>query len=139
MCSKTRSLSQKRDTALQAALHAMLHAALHAFSMSFSTFNLFFDLSTQKPTQRCMQRDVAFVQRCAAGLAAMCAAFGVRGRLHGAFLDGVFMSDKPFVAEACPPMSHASALNGLSDINTHIENAPCYRPLSLNLKFEFKY
>jgi hypothetical protein len=63
MCSKTRSLSQKRDTALHAALHAMLHAALHAFSMSFSPFNLFFDLSTQKPTQRCMQRDVAFVQR----------------------------------------------------------------------------
>jgi hypothetical protein len=34
------------------------------------------------------------------------------------------MSDKPFVAEACPPMSHASASNGLSDIKTHIENAP---------------
>jgi hypothetical protein len=59
MCSNTRSLSQKRDTAL----HAMLHAALHAFSMSFSPSNLFFDLSTKKPTQRCMQRDVAFVQR----------------------------------------------------------------------------
>jgi hypothetical protein len=59
MCSKTRSLSQKRD----GALHAMLHAALHAFSMSFSPSNLFFDLSTQKTTQRCMQRDVAFEQR----------------------------------------------------------------------------
>jgi hypothetical protein len=33
MCSKTCSLSQKRDTALQDALHAVLHAALHAFSM----------------------------------------------------------------------------------------------------------
>jgi hypothetical protein len=63
MCSKTRSLSQKRDTALQATLHAVLHAALPAFSMSFSLSNLFFDLSTQKPTQRCMQCDVAFVQR----------------------------------------------------------------------------
>jgi hypothetical protein len=39
------------------------------------------------------------------------------------------MSDKPFVAEACPPMSHASASNGLSDIETHIKNAPCNRPL----------
>jgi hypothetical protein len=66
MCSKTRSLSQKRDTALHNALHAVLHAALHAFSMSFSLSNLFFDLSTQKPTRRCMQRDVAFVQRSAA-------------------------------------------------------------------------
>jgi hypothetical protein len=59
MCSKTRSLSQKHDTAL----HAMLYAAMHAFSMSFSPSNLFFDLSTQKPKQRCMQRDDAFVQR----------------------------------------------------------------------------
>jgi hypothetical protein len=50
MCSKTRSLSQKCDTALHAALHAVLHAELHAFSMSFSLSNLFFDLSTQKPT-----------------------------------------------------------------------------------------
>jgi hypothetical protein len=38
-------------------------------------------------------------------------------------------SVKPFVAEACPPMSHASASNGLSDIETHIKNAPCNRPL----------
>jgi hypothetical protein len=42
----------------------------------------------------------------------------------------VFMSDKPFVAEACLPMSHASASNGLSDIETHIENALCNRPLN---------
>jgi hypothetical protein len=28
-------------------------------------------------------------------------------------------------------MSHASASNGLSDIETHIENAPCNRPLSI--------
>jgi hypothetical protein len=33
-------------------------------------------------------------------------------RLHGAFSMCVFMSDKPFVAEVCPPMSHASASNG---------------------------
>jgi hypothetical protein len=74
MCSKTRSLFQKRDTAL----HGALHAVLHAFSMSFSLSNLFFDLSTQKPTQRCMQLDVAFLQRMqcrAARLAAMFAAF----------------------------------------------------------------
>jgi hypothetical protein len=63
MCSKTRTLFQKRDTALHRALHAVLHAALHAFFMSFSLSNLFFDLSTQKSTQRCMQRDVAFLQR----------------------------------------------------------------------------
>jgi hypothetical protein len=41
-------------------------------------------------------------------------------------------SDKPFVAEACPPMSHASASNRLSDIETHNENTPCNRPLSKN-------
>jgi hypothetical protein len=62
MCSKTRSLFQKRNTALHGALHAVLQAALHAFLVSFSLSNLFFDLSTQKPTQRCMQRDVAFLQ-----------------------------------------------------------------------------
>jgi hypothetical protein len=54
----------------------------------------------------------------------------LKGRLHGAFLMCIFMSDKPFVAEACPPMSHGSASNGLSDIETHIENAPCNRPLT---------
>jgi hypothetical protein len=27
-------------------------------------------------------------------------------------------------------MSHAFALNGLSDMETHIENAPCNRPQS---------
>jgi hypothetical protein len=59
MCSKTRGLSQKRDTALHAArhavlhatlhamlhaaLHAVLHAALHAFLMSLSLSNRFFD------------------------------------------------------------------------------------------------
>jgi hypothetical protein len=59
MCSKTRGLSQKCDTTL----HAVLHAALHAFLISFSFSNLFFDGSTQKRTQRCVQRDVAFVQR----------------------------------------------------------------------------
>jgi hypothetical protein len=63
MCSKTRGLSQKSNTALHVPLHAVLHAALHAFLMSFSLSNLFFDLSTQKRRQRCVQRDVAFVQR----------------------------------------------------------------------------
>jgi hypothetical protein len=53
----------------------------------------------------------------------------LRGRLHSAFLMCVSMFDKPFVVEAWPPMSHASASNGLSDIETHIENAPCNRPL----------
>jgi hypothetical protein len=48
----------------------------------------------------------------------------LRGRLHDAFSMCVFMSDKPFVAEASPPMSHAFASKGLSDIETHIENAP---------------
>jgi hypothetical protein len=47
------------------------------------------------------------------------------------------MYDKPFVAEACPPMSHASASNGLSDIETHIENAPSNRPLK-NYLFNIK-
>jgi hypothetical protein len=42
------------------------------------------------------------------------------------------MSDKPVAAKACPPMLHASASNGLSDIKTHIENAPCNRPLNDN-------
>jgi hypothetical protein len=37
MCSKTRGLSQKRNTAP----HAVLHTALHAFLMSFSLSNLF--------------------------------------------------------------------------------------------------
>jgi hypothetical protein len=63
MCSKTRGLSQKRDTALHAPLHAVLRAALHAFLMSFSLSNLFFDLTSQKRTQRCVQRDVGIVQR----------------------------------------------------------------------------
>jgi hypothetical protein len=59
MCSKTRGLSQKSNTVL----HAPLHAVLHAFLMSFSLSNLFFDLSTQKRRQRCVQCDVALVQR----------------------------------------------------------------------------
>jgi hypothetical protein len=54
----------------------------------------------------------------------------LRGRLQGALSMCVFMSDKPFVVEACPLMSHASASNGLSDIETLIENAPCNRPLN---------
>jgi hypothetical protein len=52
----------------------------------------------------------------------------LKGSITWCVLDGVFISDKPFVAEACPPMSHASASNGLSDIDTHIKNAPCNRP-----------
>jgi hypothetical protein len=30
---------------------------------------------------------------------------------------------------ACLPMSHPSASNGSPDMKTHIENAPCNRPL----------
>jgi hypothetical protein len=39
------------------------------------------------------------------------------------------MSDKPFDAEECDIGGHASATNGLSDMKTHIKNAPCNRPL----------
>jgi hypothetical protein len=53
----------------------------------------------------------------------------LRGRLHGAFSMCVFMSDKPFDAEARDIGRHASATNGLSDMKTLIENAPCNRPL----------
>jgi hypothetical protein len=59
MCSKTRGLSQERDTAQ----HVALHTVLHAFFMSFSLSNQFFKPSTQKSTQRFVQHDVAFVQR----------------------------------------------------------------------------
>jgi hypothetical protein len=58
----------------------------------------------------------------------------LRGRLHSAFSMCVFMIDKPIVAEACPPMLHASASSGLSDIETHILNAPCNRPLHTHTK-----
>jgi hypothetical protein len=54
----------------------------------------------------------------------------IKGRLHGAFSMCVFMSDKPFDAEAYNIGGHASATNGLSDMKTHIENAPCNRPLT---------
>jgi hypothetical protein len=53
-------------------------------------------------------------------------------RLHGAFSMCVFMSDKPLDAEACDIRGQASAANGLSDIETHIENAPCDRPLKVS-------
>jgi hypothetical protein len=36
-------------------------------------------------------------------------------------------------------MSHASASNGLSDIETHIENAPCNRPLKVEIQVSTKY
>jgi hypothetical protein len=52
------------------------------------------------------------------------------------------MSDKPFVAEACPPMLHAPASNGLSDIETPIKYAPCNRPLSgsfISVKLRFHH
>jgi hypothetical protein len=42
----------------------------------------------------------------------------LKGRLHGAFWMCVFISDKPFVAEACDIGGYASATNGLSDIKT---------------------
>jgi hypothetical protein len=53
----------------------------------------------------------------------------LKGRLHGAFSRCVFVSDKPFEAEACDIGGQASATNGLSDIQTHIKNALCHRPL----------
>jgi hypothetical protein len=55
----------------------------------------------------------------------------IKGQLHGAFSMCVFMSDKPFDAEACDIGGHASATNGLSDIKTHIKNATCNRPLTV--------
>jgi hypothetical protein len=51
------------------------------------------------------------------------------GRLHVAFSMCVSMSDKLFDAEACDIGGQASATNCLSDMKTHIENAPCNRPL----------
>jgi hypothetical protein len=57
----------------------------------------------------------------------------LKGRLHGAFLMCVSMSDKPFDAEACDLSGPASATNGLSDMKTHIENAPCNRLLIVQL------
>jgi hypothetical protein len=47
------------------------------------------------------------------------------------------MSDKPFVAEACPPMLHASASNGLSVMKTHIENARVIDPLEFDYTVRF--
>jgi hypothetical protein len=44
----------------------------------------------------------------------------------------VSMSDKPFNAEACDIVRQASETNGLSDMKTHIENAPCNRPLRMS-------
>jgi hypothetical protein len=49
MCSKTRGLSQKRDTAQHVALHTVLHVALHAFFMSFSLSNLFLPEYSKNP------------------------------------------------------------------------------------------
>jgi hypothetical protein len=54
----------------------------------------------------------------------------LRGRLHGAVLMCVFMSGKPFDAEACDIGGQASATNGSPDMKTHIENAACNRPLT---------
>jgi hypothetical protein len=47
------------------------------------------------------------------------------------------MSDKPFDAEACDIGGQASATNGLSDIETHIKNALCNRPLKVRLHGAF--
>jgi hypothetical protein len=60
-----------------------------------------------------------------------------KGLLHGAFSMCVSMSDKPFDAEACDIGGQASATNGLSDMKTHIENAPCNRPLTLRIDLPF--
>jgi hypothetical protein len=114
MCSKTRRLSQKCNTALHAPLHAVLHTALHAFSMSFSLSKLFFDPSTQKRTQCCVQRDVAFVQRNVAlqRLAAMFAAFSVIGRTF-----------------CCTSKTQVNAADGLLHIQTARSKRKCNRPL----------
>jgi hypothetical protein len=116
MCSKTRRLSQKCNTALHAPLHAVLHTALHAFSMSFSLSKLFFDPSTQKRTQCCVQRDVAFVQRNVAlqRLAAMFAAFSVIGRTF-----------------CCTSKTQVNAADGLLYIQTARSKRKCNRPLSV--------
>jgi hypothetical protein len=45
----------------------------------------------------------------------------LKGRLHGAFLMCVFMSDKLFDAEACVIGGQAFAKKGWSDIETHIK------------------
>jgi hypothetical protein len=49
----------------------------------------------------------------------------------------VSMSDKPFDAEACDICGQASATNGLSDMETHIENAPCDLPLKVTKQSNF--
>jgi hypothetical protein len=57
-----------------------------------------------------------------------------RGRLQGAFSICVFMSDKPFDAEACNIGGQASASNGFSDVSdglTDMKNALCNRPLNV--------
>jgi hypothetical protein len=120
MCRKTHSLSQKHGTALHASLHAVLHAVLHAFSMSFSLSNLFFDLSTKKATQRCMQRDVAFVQRNVALLAAMFAAFSVIGRKF-----------------CCTSKTQVTAADGSLHIQTARSKRKCNRPLRGRLHLHF--
>jgi hypothetical protein len=56
----------------------------------------------------------------------------IKGRLHGAFFMCVYMSDKPFDAEACDIGRQASATNGLTDAKnglSDMKNAPCNRPL----------
>jgi hypothetical protein len=66
---------------------------------------------------------------------------GVETLLYGSItqcvLDGVFMSEKPFDAEACPPMLHATASNGLLDMVMNVENAPSNRPLKVRLHSRF--
>jgi hypothetical protein len=53
----------------------------------------------------------------------------------------VSMSDKTFDAEACDIGGQASVTNGLSDIETHIKNALCNRPLNIDvpLLVDFMY
>jgi hypothetical protein len=59
----------------------------------------------------------------------------LKGRLHGAFLMCVLVSDKPFDAESCVIGGQASATNGWSDIETQIKNAQCNRPLREKTRF----
>jgi hypothetical protein len=46
----------------------------------------------------------------------------------------VFMSDKPFDAEACDIGGQASATNGSPDLKTHIENACVIDPFTSSMQ-----
>jgi hypothetical protein len=53
-------------------------------------------------------------------------------RDHTLDIESVLLADGVkgrVLIEACLPMSYPSASNGSPDMKTHIENAPCNRPL----------